>query len=105
MRGAKQRKRVKMLNHLSITELSSVAYNNVSVKFLLWIIYAPGYSVDYIHKNYESDIIVTILYSGLVQLINYFLKQNHLDLLPRLCVIRLWGIKQCVASGKGCWHF
>jgi len=58
--GAKQRKGEKMLNHLSITELSSVAYSNVSVKFLLWIIYVPGYSVDYIHKNSERNICVTI---------------------------------------------
>jgi len=49
--GAKQHKRAKMLNHLSITELSSVAYSNLSVKFLLRIVYVPSYSVNYIHKN------------------------------------------------------
>jgi len=40
-------KGAKMLNHQSIIELSSVAYSNLSIKFLLWIVYVPGYSVDF----------------------------------------------------------
>jgi len=28
----------------------------LSVKFLLWMVYVPGYSVDYFHKNSECII-------------------------------------------------
>jgi len=45
--GTKQYKGAKMLNHLSINELFSVAYSNLSVKFLLWIVYVPGCSADF----------------------------------------------------------
>jgi len=31
-----------------------------SVKFLLWIVSAPGYSVDYFEKNSEGTISVVI---------------------------------------------
>jgi len=44
-----------MLNQQSIIELSSVAWINLSVNVLLWIVYVPGYSVDYIHKNSECN--------------------------------------------------
>jgi len=47
-----------MLNHLSITELSSVASSNLFIKFSLWIAYVPGYSVDYIHKNCNISFII-----------------------------------------------
>jgi len=48
-------------------------YSNFSVKFLLWIVYVPGYSVDYFHQNTER--IISVIMHFLIQL----LQRNRLD--------------------------
>jgi len=35
-------------------------YSNLSDKILLWIVYVPGYSVDYFHKYSERNIRVAM---------------------------------------------
>ena len=42
-------------------------YSNFSVKFLLWIVYVPGYSVDYFHQNTER--IISVIMHFLIQLL------------------------------------
>jgi len=36
-------------------------YSNLSVKFLLWVVYVPGYSVDYIIQGCEAIVKMTQL--------------------------------------------
>jgi len=35
-------------------------WSNLSVKFLSWIVYVPGYDVDYFHKNSERNLSVVL---------------------------------------------
>jgi len=41
--------------------VGSCCQSNLSIKFLLWIVYVLGYSVDYFHKNSERNITVVII--------------------------------------------
>jgi len=108
VRGPKQHKEdenAQLLIDHSI-ELSSVVKSNLSVKFLLWIVYVPSYNVDYFDKNSER---LASWYSCLVQLFNLtawfsylILSLNKILTFTNLCFLyQPWGENDLLGAKKG----